>query len=393
MEEFSFDQLGALLDQDYLVVGEGSTTSDIRAYLHTGSLRMDYELSERRWRGGYPSGRSIELFGPEAVGKSTMVTHAMISAQKGNGILVDWNRSVDPTGRAMMLPTPSTTRKMKPGLAILIDSECKFPIDRAQRMGLDLKQLVRIVGKDDKQGKPTALTFEQCIEHMEEVLNKIAQIPYFQTAEVPIVVALDSLSQSPIEAELEGSGLQDGIAAKARKIRMAMRRLTSKISNMNIFMIFVSHIYARIGAPGNEVAGGRGLKLAASLRLGLNKAYPNGDLKFGTDQVGIITKIDCAKSSYCVPPDAFRVPIRYLTGIDLDYEIQEFLLDDTVTKKAAEKGIVIPLVQSGHRLKLTLPDGSEKSIWPRDLTSTLDQVPGSRDVLMHAYHTVISQLS
>lgn len=383
---FSFADLSTLFkDDDGLVIGD-STTSDIKAYLHTGSLSMDWQLSECRYRGGYPSGRSIELFGPEAVGKSTLVTHAMVSAQQGNGVLVDWVPTVDETGKKKLLPQISTTRKMKPGLAILIDSECKFPIDRAQRMGLNLDQLIRIVGKEDKNGKATALTFEQCIEQMESVLNRVGQIPYFQTSEVPVVVALDSLSQSPIEAELEGEGLQDGIAAKARKIRMAMRRLTSKISNMNIFMLFVSHVYARIGAPGNEVSGGRGLKLAASLRLGLTKAFPNGDLKFGTDQVGIVTKIECAKSSYCTPPDAIRVPIRYLTGLDQDYELQMFFTDEAVKKLAESKGIALPLVEQGNRLKLVAQD---KVFWPRDLSAALNSSPGSREHLLEVYGKIL----
>lgn len=388
-QPFSFSDLVTLFgDDESLVVGQ-NTDSDIKAYLSTGSIALDWQLAEGRYRGGYPSGRSIEFFGPEAVGKSTFVTHALVSAQRGNGILVDWVSTDDPvTGRKMLLPCPSTTRKMKPGLAILIDSECKFPIDRAQRMGLDLSQLIRIVGEEDKNGRKTALTFEDSIEQLEKVLNRISQIPYFQTAEVPIVVALDSLSQAPIEAELEGEGLQDGIAAKARKIRMAMRRLTSKISSMNIFMLFVSHVYARIGAPGNEVNGGRGLKLAASLRLGLAKAFPNGDFKFGTDQVGIITKVECAKSSYCVPPDAIRVPIRYLTGVDPDYELQLFFLDDATKKLAESKGVPLPLVEAGSRLKLNIP-GAEKTFWPRDLTSTLDAVPGSRELLFDAYAKIL----
>lgn len=367
-DPFNFAQLVDMFD-DGAVVGQDNTNSDIKAYLSTGSLVMDWELTERRYRGGYPSGRMVEISGPEAAGKSTMVTHALINAQRGNGILIDWKTgSVD--GRDMFLPQQST-RKMKPGLAILIDSEHKFSIDRAQRMGLNLDQLVRITGEEN------VLTFEQCIEEIEKVLNKLATIPYFQTAEVPICVALDSLAQAPIEAELEGNGLQDGIASKARKIRMAMRRMTSKISAMNIFMLFTNHIHDRIGAPGSVSGGGRGLKFAASLRLGIKKAFKDGDLKSGPEQVGTVAEVKCEKSSFCVPPDAIRVPIRYLAGIDQDRELLEFFLNGEPCVTAVE--------QPSTRVEITMPDGTKKSGWAGQFSEMLNDIPGSREYLMSIF--------
>ena len=369
-QEFNFGDLVRLVSSPSAVVGNANTGSDIKAYLHTGSLSLDWEFVERRHRGGYPSGRMVEIFGSEAVGKTTLITHAMVSAQQGKGVLIDWVEQ-EVNGRKMYLPKVSE-RKMKPGLAILIDSECKFPLDRAQRIGLDVGQLVRIVDTEKK-----ALTFEQCIERLEEVLNKIEGIPYFQSAEVPIVVVLDSLAQAPVEAELEGNGLQDGIATKARKIRMSMRRMVGQISRMNIFMLFTNHIYARIGTPGSEVSGGRGLKLAASLRLGMKKAYPNGEMKTGENQFGIVSTVDCAKSSYYTPPDEVRVPIRYLTGIDNDWELMEFFLDG--------KACVDALHKAGHRVELVMPDGAKKSCWAAGLTEMLDSIPGSRDYLIQIF--------
>lgn len=370
MSDFDFSQLASHVADSYNIVGSSNTTSDIRAYLSTGSILLDWELAERRHRGGYPSGRMIELFGPEAVGKSTLVAHALISAQRGHGALIEWSEE-EFQGRKLFLPRVSS-KKMKPGVAILIDSECKFPLDRAQRMGLDLSQLIRIVGKEDE-----TLTFEACIEKLEATLDKLHNIPYFHSAEVPVCVALDSLAQAPIEAELEGNGLQDGIASKARKIRMAMRRLTSKISSMNIFMIFTNHIYARIGAPGSEVSGGRGLKLAASLRLGLNRPFKDHELKFGTDQVGIYTEIKCVKSSYCVPPDNIKIPIRYTNGINLHDELFSFF---------DEGAPCVPLIsEEGHRRSVDLPDGTKKSFWPRDFASVLAETPALETAMLDVF--------
>lgn len=304
------------------------------------------------------------------VHNSTLVSHALVSAQRGDGVLIDWVEQ-DIDGRKMFLPKVSD-RKMKPGIAILIDSECKFPLDRAQRMGLDVSKLIRIVGEED-----TTLTFEACIEKLEATLDKIHKIPYFQTAEVPVCVALDSLAQAPIEAELEGEGLQDGIAAKARKIRMAMRRLTSKISSMNIFMLFTNHIYARIGAPGSEVSGGRGLKLAASLRLGLNRPFKDHELKFSTDQVGIYTEIKCVKSSYCVPPDNIRIPIRYLNGINQHDELFTFFDEG--------EPCVPMLSEEGHRRGVEFPAGSKKVFYPRDFADTLASTAGLQSALVDVF--------
>lgn len=373
--EFDFTQLVDLFEEDDAIIGADTTNGDVKAYLSTGSLVVDWELTEHRFRGGYPSGRMVEIFGAEAVGKSTIITHALISAQRGDGVLIDW-KPVMEGGREMFLPTLSA-RKMKPGLAILIDSEYKFPIDRAQRMGLNLDQLIRITGKNN------ILTFEQCVTEIENVLDKLVKLPYFQTAEVPICIALDSLAQAPIEAELEGNGMQDGIASKARKIRMAMRRMTSKISSMNVFMLFTNHIHDQIGSKGTTAGGGRGLKLAASLRLSLKKAFPNGDLMAsGEEQIGIVTEVRCAKSSYCIPPDPIRVPIRWLTGVNKDTELLEFF---------KEGDPCLPVVyQAGPRVKLVMPDGTEKSCFPGQFSDLLDSIPGSREYILSIFERTMA---
>ncbi len=370
-DNFDWSQLLTMLDDDSAVIGSDNTNSDIKAYLSTGSLALDWELAERRWRGGYPSGRMIEISGPENVGKTTLATHALVSAQQGRGVLIDWKEATAPNGTKMFLPTPSP-RKMKPGLAILIDSEHKFAIDRAQRMGMNLDQLVRIHSEDG------VMTFEKCIIEIEKVLTKISKIPYFQTAEVPVAVVLDSLAQAPIEAEMDGDGLQDGIAAKARKIRMAMRRMTSRISNMNVFMLFTNHIYARIGAPGNEVSGGRGLKLAASLRLDIKKKFKDGELNASaTEQIGIISEVRTLKSSYCTPPDSVSVPIKWRDGISQDYELLSFFLEG--------EPCVPALAPAKNRVEATMPDGTKHIFWPNKIYDFLDAHPGFREHLLSIF--------
>lgn len=353
VDNFTFDMLLDIFGDD-AVIGEASP--DIKGYISTGSRRMDWELAERRFRGGYPSGRMAEFFGDEATGKTTLVTHAMISAQRGNGTLVDW---VKEGGR---LICRESERKMKPGLAILIDSECKYPIDRAQRMGLDIEKLVRIVKPD---GEP--MSFEECIEAIESCVDRVSKITYFDKPEAPVVIVLDSIAQSPIEAEIEGSGLQDGIAAKARKIRMAMRRMTQKLSRMHIYMLFTNHQYARIGAPGSEASGGRGLKLAASLRFALKKKYQGEVMASSTEQIGITSEVKTAKSSVCIPPNPIGVPIIWATGVNQAFEIVNYLTEE----------VSCPMLKSvaGGRLELITSSGEIRKPYKYQLVKEMEADP------------------
>lgn len=357
IENFTWDMLSDVFGDD-CVVGEASP--DIKGYLHTGCRTLDWAFADREFRGGYPSGRMVEFFGDEGCGKTSMVTHALISAQKGNGVLLDWTRE-----NGKLIGRPSATRKMKPGLAILIDSECKYPIERAQNMGLDVDQLVRIV-KDD--GEP--MSFEDCIEAIENTLDRISKITYFDTPEAPVCVVLDSLAQSPIEAEMEGNGLQDGIAAKARKIRMAMRRMTQKLSRMHVYMLFTNHQYARIGAPGSEASGGRGLKLAASLRLAIKKGYPDGQLNAsGGEQIGVNSTVTTVKSSVCVPPTPVTVPIVWRTGISPAFEMIKALTDNPeFNSPMIKKG-------GGGRVELIKPDGELVKPYVYQLVQELEANP------------------
>lgn len=331
IDNFSFDTLCDLFEGDAVV---GAAGADIKSYLHTGSRNLDWYSTERRFRGGYPSGRMGELFGQEGAGKTTLITHALIAAQKGDGVLMDWSMEGN-----KLIGKPSE-RKMLPGLAVLIDSECKYPIERAQNQGLDASKLVRIVPED---GKP--MTFEQCIESMENVLNKIARIPYFQSGDAPVAVALDSLAQAPVSAELEGNGLQDGIAAKARKVRMAMRRMAQKLSRMNVFMLFTNHVYANIGSKGKVSSGGGGLKFAASYRWQVGPKY-NGEITgAGGLQIGVTAEIKTMKSSFCIPPPPIDVPIMYYDGISQEKEVIDFLLgspNPVITQSSAWVAVMMP---------------------------------------------------
>lgn len=377
MTSFDFSELSKSFD-DSVVIGASNTTSDVKAFLSTGSLRLDWLLGNKAIKAGYPSGRMIEIFGQEAVGKSSMVTHAIVSAQRGRGTIVEWVKK-EIGGITQYMPQASE-RKMMPGLGILIDTENKFPLDRAQQMGMNVDQLIRITSKKEK-GKETSLTFEKCIIQLEDVLDKLNNIPYFQSPDVPVVLALDSLAAAPIQAELEGSGLQDGIAAKARKVRMAMRRLTAKLSSMNIYCIFTNQIYDRIGSPGSDTSGGRGLKFHASLRLQMKRAYPNGDIVAGGNVVGIKSTVNTVKSSYCIPPDKINIPIKFVNGIDQDLEVIDFFTENAPCDKA--------IAITPGWVKVTLPDGTEKSCRPGDFTAFLDAHEGSREHIMNIFERTI----
>lgn len=354
--DFTWDMLSSVFGDD-CVVGEASP--DIKAYIRTGSRVLDWALADNEFRAGYPSGRMVEFFGDEGTGKTSLITHALISAQRGDGVLLDWSKK---DGKLVGQPSE---RKMKPGLAILIDTECKFPIERAQRMGLDVDKLVRIVKED---GEP--MSFEDCIVAIENTLDRIKKISYFDTPDAPVVVVLDSLAQSPIEAEMEGNGLQDGIAAKARKIRMAMRRMTQKLSMMHVYMLFTNHQYSRIGAPGSEASGGRGLKLAASLRINVKKGYPDGKLMAtGAEQIGVNSTLTTVKSSVCVPPTPITVPIVWRTGISQAFEMVAALTDNSQFK--------CPMLKQGAagRVELIKPNGEMVKPYLYQLVQEMESTP------------------
>jgi RecA/RadA recombinase len=344
----SFDDLESLLSG---LTETGTTSADVTGYLRTGSRSLDWILTNGKFLGGYPQGRLVEFYGGAAAGKTTAATHALISAQRGDGVMVDWVTS--DTG--IVTAQPSDT-PMLPGLSILIDSEAKFDIGRATQMGLDSRKLHRIQGSIDKP-----LTVESIIESLGAILDKIERIPEFQTGQRPVVIVVDSISAAATQDEVDGNGLASGISSKPRTVRAALRKLTGRFASLNVTCFMISHVSANIGSMGTSPTGsGKAISFFASLRFSLKKGYKGTsalDLKLSGHQVGITTAMQMTKSSSSIPVvDPVMVPNVWASGFHQGWEVVKFLRDtpnNVLTSNGAWSKIVV--------------DGAEKSLYEKDL--------------------------
>ena len=356
----NFEDLNSILGD---VTATGTNSADLAGFLHTGSRGLDWALTNGRFRGGYPQGRLIELYGGAAAGKTSAAIHALIAAQQGNGVLVDWADK----GNGVVQPEPSSDREMQEGLAILIDSEAKFDMARASSMGLNPQKLHRIQGSIEKP-----LTVESMIESLSTIMDRVQGIPEFQTGERPVVIVVDSISAAATEDEMEGNALKGGIASKPRTVRAALRKLTGRFAALNVTCFMISHLAANIGSVGSTPTGsGKAIGYFASLRFNMKKGF-NQDLSLEGKQVGITTQFNCTKSSVSVPfVDPVNVPNVWATGFDETWESLRFLADNS-------NNVVS---KSGAWIKVQTPEG-EKSYYEKDLVPELRQNQELRNIIL-----------
>lgn len=199
----------------------------------TGSIALDLALGV----GGLPKGRIIEIYGPEASGKTTVALHVIAQAQK------------------------------KGGVAAFIDAEHALDPQRAQKLGVNLDDL--LISQPD--------TGEQALE-IAETLIRSGGID---------VIVIDSVAALVPKAEIEGEMGDSMIGVQARLMSQALRKLTGAISNTNTICIFTNQLRQKIGVMfGNpEVTpGGLALKFYSSIRLDIRKIenIKNGDLVVGS---------------------------------------------------------------------------------------------------------------
>jgi recombination protein RecA len=327
--EFDFSDLSSYLDETEVSIGYEESLNDLRGFLSTGCFVLDAEIGQGCFLGGYPIGRFTEIYGVPGVGKTSMATAAMVSAQKGRGCLLKWMENRDELGHIQFIPEMAAD-ELKPGLAILADSEFKWPLDRAQKMGLNVEQLVRVRPKIAKKtAKKDAkiaetLTVEEVLSSLESTLRRVKSIDYFRRPDVPVLFVWDSLAASPISAEMEGDGLQEGIASKARKVRAAMRRMTGLLAALNVTVVIVNQTYAKIGPrPGKEASGGDGLKFHSSHRIEIWRA---GTIASSMKPVGITARMKATKSVICPPTHDTAVPLMFDRGVDDDRALLDFFL-------------------------------------------------------------------
>ena len=248
--------------------------------ISTGSLSLDLALGV----GGVPRGRVVEVFGPEASGKTTLTLHIVANAQK-NG-----------------------------GTAAFIDVEHALDPDYAKRLGVDLDSL--LVNQPD--------TGEQALE-IAELLTRSNAID---------VIVVDSVAALVPRAELEGQMGDSHVALQARLMSQALRKLTSVISKSRTCLIFINQIREKIGVMfGNPetTPGGRALKFYSSVRVDIRRI---GSIKDGERIIGNRVRAKIAKNKVAAPFRKAEFDIMFNKGISRSGDIIDLGVEEQVIEKS-----------------------------------------------------------
>ena len=248
--------------------------------ISTGSLSLDIALGV----GGMPRGRVVEVFGPEASGKTTLTLHIVANAQK--------------TG----------------GTAAFIDVEHALDPDYAKRLGVDLDSL--LVNQPD--------TGEQALE-IAELLTRSNAID---------VIVVDSVAALVPRAELEGQMGDSHVALQARLMSQALRKLTSIISKSRTCLIFINQIREKIGVMfGNPetTPGGRALKFYSSVRIDIRRI---GSIKDGERIIGNRVRAKIAKNKVAAPFRKAEFDIMFNQGISRSGDVIDLGVEEQVIEKS-----------------------------------------------------------
>jgi recombination protein RecA len=260
-------------------LGDKSTRADVEV-IPTGSLSLDYALGI----GGLPRGRVVEIFGPEASGKTTMALEAIAQTQKlgGNAIFIDAEHAFDPT--------------------------------YAEALGINLKEL--LISQPD--------TGEQALE-IAEILTRSGGVD---------IVVVDSVAALVPKAEIAGEMGEMQVGLIARLMSQALRKLTSVISKSKTCAVFVNQIRHKIGVmfgSPETTPGGLALKFHASVRLDIRRI---ASIKKGDTVVGNRTKVKVVKNKMAPPFRIAEFDIIYGEGISRYGELVDIGTELNILQKA-----------------------------------------------------------
>jgi recombination protein RecA len=260
-------------------LGGDALLPDVPA-IPTGSLALDIALGV----GGLPRGRVVEIFGPEASGKTTLALHAVAEAQRAGGI------------------------------ASFIDAEHALDVHYARALGVKTDDL--LISQPD--------TGEQALE-ITEILVRSGAVD---------MVVIDSVAALVPRAEIEGEMGDAHMGLQARLMSQALRKLAATISKSKTIVIFINQIRMKIGVLfGNPetTTGGNALKFYSSVRLDIRRI---ASIKQGQEAIGSRTRVRVVKNKVSPPFKEAEFDIIYGRGISREADVLDLAVDHSIVEKS-----------------------------------------------------------